>query len=258
MGKPSSKHKREWDAGWFLAAFMALGLLLLAPKIGRTVSLLVLVGMAGCLVHPIWKLDFVQKAPNAVWLWVRFMCVMIVGMVVVALFGFYVWPPVKRHQLSAKERIGFENELRPQKGSELRVQIACPAGEEKICVHADQFIGLFGESGWNVQPSITRVTFTRPGSGVTVLRRGGNKEYLENHWEGGAYFPINEPHVLAIQKAFRTIAIEVEGESDPDLAENTMMIYFGIEKENEAESNNFTRETDWATGKTKGAFPRPQ
>ncbi len=44
------------DKGWFLAAFMALALLLIAPKIGRAITAVLLVGMASCLVHPIWHL----------------------------------------------------------------------------------------------------------------------------------------------------------------------------------------------------------
>src|ERR1700686_2243966 len=60
------KGNREWDVGWFLAAFMALGLLLLAPKVGRIVTVAVLVAMVGCLIHPIWRLRAVQTAPTII------------------------------------------------------------------------------------------------------------------------------------------------------------------------------------------------
>jgi hypothetical protein len=254
------KGKREWDAGWFLAAFMALALLLLAPKVGRGVTVFVLVAMAACLIHPIWKLQLVQKQTAAVPAkkWLRFGTAILLAVGTLVIFGIYVWPPIKRHPLSATERREFENALRPQKGPDLEVQIGCPVGDEQACVYAGQFVNLFGESEWKVQPLVSRLTLSRALDGVTVYRRGGNKEDMMKRWNSGGWFGINEPHLLAVQNAFRVIHIEIDGGANPDLAENVMMIYIGPERDNEAEPTELTRQTDWATGKTKGPFPRRQ
>lgn len=105
---------------------MALGLLLIAPKVGREVTGAVLAGMVACLIHPIWKLDAVQGAATVAQRCIRFIGTMIVGVTVVAAFGLYVWPPIKRHTFSAKERAAFEDALKAEQGGDanLEVQIA--------------------------------------------------------------------------------------------------------------------------------------
>lgn len=244
--------KFRWDLT--LACVVAvIGLLvIIAPPQSRSTMLAWIIVMFGFAVYP--ALHFAQWLPTKNKGIAR--AIGIAGLVAIMCgLGYFEWPAVRRHILEKAERKDFEGALKVQTGSDFEVQIACPSGEEKVCVHAEQFINLFGESGWNVQPSVARVTFSRAAAGVTVYRHGGNKKYLQTHWNGGAYFPINEPHILAIQKAFRIIHIEIEGGSNPDLPENVTMVYFGVEKDNEAEPNEFTRETDWATGKVKGPFP---
>jgi hypothetical protein len=174
---------------------------------------------------------------------------------VISGFGYIEWPPIRRHALSAREQTKFENALRPQKGSELQVQVGCAAGDEKACVYAEQFVALFGESEWNIQPFVSRLTLSKAQDGVFVYRRGGDKQDMMKRWNSGGWFAINDAHLLSVQNAFRAIHVEIDGGANPDLAENVMMVYFGPERENEAEPTQLTRETDWATGKTKGPLP---
>ena len=243
------------DKGWFLAAFMALALLLIAPKIGRAITAVVLVAMASCLVHPIWHLSIVQQASrHSIRNW-RFAGISLVALISMGLFGVYVWPPIKRHTLTAKERASFENALRAQKGDDIEIQLACPPNDEKGCTYAGQFIRAVGDSGWKVQAYVSRLTLTKPLEGIMIYRRGGNRDYSLQHYDAGGYFNINEPHLLAMQKAFQSIQIEPSGGTNPDLPENVMMIYFGPERENEAEPTDLTRSTEWATGKREGSFP---
>jgi hypothetical protein len=96
---------------------------------------------------------------------------------------------------------------------------------------------------------------TKPLDGIMIYRRGGNRDYALQHYDAGGYFNINEPHLLAMQKAFQSIQIEPSGGTNPDLPENVTMIYFGPERENEAEPTDLTRSTEWATGKREGPFP---
>jgi hypothetical protein len=255
-GAPSHD-SRVHVALWFLETFTALALLLAAPKIGRAVTAMMLLFMVACLVHPFWHFRIVQRTsstPRRAW---RFAGLMITALGLIALFGAYVWPPIKRHTLSADERSSFRGALTGQK-DDLDVQISCPTGDEKTCTYAEQFINLVGASGWKVEPYVARVTLSRARDGVTIYRRGGNKDYISKHWDAGGYFAINEPHLLAMQKAFQLIHIEPEGGTNPDLAENVMTVYFGPEKDNEAEPTGLTRSTEWVTGKRTGPFPQPQ
>jgi hypothetical protein len=122
----------------------------------------------------------------------------IIGIAVLAMvisgLGYEVWPPIKRHMLEKAERVAFENALKAQKGSDLNVEIGCPAGDETTCVYAGQFVRLFGEAGWNVQTSVARLTLSKAQDGVIVYRRGGNKEDMMKRWDSGGWFGINEPH----------------------------------------------------------------
>lgn len=239
---------------WFLAAFMALGLFLAAPRIGRGLTASVLIGMFGCLVHPIWQLSFIRRI-NRVTIKVFSSAGLLFAAMLIAGFGFYVWPPIKRHPLTARERESFENALKSQKGDDLEIQIACPPNDERGCSYAGQFIRPVGDSGWNVQSYVSRLTLTKPLDGIMIYRRGGNRDYSLQHYDAGGYFNINEPHLLAVQKAFQSMEIEPSGGTNPDLPENVMMIYFGPERENEAEPTDLTTSTEWATGKREGPFP---
>lgn len=261
MSKPrKTRHNRveakRLDVGWYLAAFMAVGLSLAAPKIGRPATACLLVLMAAFLIHPIWKLGFVQTRPKR---WLKFIMAMLIAACVLIVFGSWVWPPTKRHALNDKEREWFEKPLKKMGSDDLEIQMACPPNDEQDCVYANQFISLIGQAGWNVNARVDRIPLTRPPTGVTVYRRGGNRDYSLKHWDAGGYFEINEPHLLAVQSAFRAIHIEIDGATDPDIGDNVMMIYVGPEPEDESQPTALTPATDWATGKRKGPFPpRPQ
>ncbi|HXX00097.1 MAG TPA: hypothetical protein VEJ00_02705 [Candidatus Acidoferrales bacterium] len=260
MSKPHKEHRatpkqKGLDVGWYLAAVMAVGLSLAAPKIGQAATACGLVLMAAFLVHPIWTLSLVQRGRKR---WLNFSSAMLVAACVLTTFGFWVWPPIRRHILSEKERAWFDKALKETGSGDLEIQMACPPNDEQDCAYANQFISLIGRAGWNVNASVERIPLTRPPIGVTVYRRGGNRDYSLKHWDAGGYFNINEPHLLAIQSAFRAIRIEIDGATDPDVGEAVMMIYVGPEREDESQPTALTPATDWATGKRKGPFPFAQ
>jgi hypothetical protein len=240
---------------WFLAAFMTLGLFLAAPKIGRALTVIVLVVMFTCLVHPIWQLPFIKGINRGTVRVPLFIGLLVSVALFISAFGFYVWPPIKRHPLSGSEREFFESALRLQKGDDLEIQLACSPNDEKTCTYAGQFIRPVGDSGWKVQAYVSRLVLTRPLDGIMIYRRGGDRDYSLQHYNAGGYFNINEPHLLAMQKAFQSIQIEPSGGTDPELPENVMMVYFGPEREDEGEPTDLTRTTEWATGKREGPFP---
>jgi hypothetical protein len=238
-----------------LVAFMALALFPLAPKLGRGLTAVVLILMVVALWYPAWH--FVGQITGKI-KWNRrisFTVAMVAVAALHVLFGAYVWPPIQRHLLTAEERKSFENALKIQKGDEIEIEIACSPNDERACTYAGQFIRPVGDSGWKVQAYVSRLTLTKPLDGIMIYRRGGNRDYSLQHYDAGGYFNINEPHLLAMQKAFQSIQIEPSGGTNPDLLENVMMIYFGPERENEAEPTDLTRTTEWATGKREGPFP---
>jgi len=81
---------------WFLAAFMALGLFLLAPKLGHSVTLIMVFAMFACLIHPISQLSIVKKAQSPKKKITRLMSLLTLAAGAIAAFGLYVWPESKR------------------------------------------------------------------------------------------------------------------------------------------------------------------
>jgi hypothetical protein len=243
------------DPGWYLAAVIALALFLLAPRVGRDVTSAVLIFIFVLLVHLVWKLNFVQRTTSNSQKARRFGIVMLPTIILAASFSAYVWPPIKRHPLTVNERTRFEAVLKQQDGGDLEVQFACPPDDEKACTYAGQFIRPVGDSGWKVQAFVARLTLTKPLDGIMIYRRGGNRDYTFQHYDAGGYFNLNEPRLLAMQKAFQSIQIEPSGGADSDIPENVMMIYVGLERENEAEPTDLTKSTEWALGKRIGPFP---
>jgi hypothetical protein len=245
--------KFRWDIT-LSCLVAAMGIfLIVAPPQSRPVMASCLIAMFALGVYPV--LHFAEWLPVKSKGLAR--AAGIAGLAVAtSALGFKEWPPTRRHVLDGTERLSFENALRPQKGFDLDIQISCPDGDEKTCIYAGQFINLFGEADWKVEPFVSRLKLSRALDGVIVYRRGGNKEDMMKRWNSGGWFAINEPHLLAVQNAFRTSHIEIEGGPNPDLAENVMMIYIGPERDNEAAPTSLTKGTDWATGKTKGPFPK--
>jgi hypothetical protein len=245
--------KFRWDIT-LSCLVAAMGIfLIVAPPQSRPV-------MAGCLIA-MFALGVYPVLHFAEWFPIRnkglARAAGIAGLAVaISALGVKEWPSIRRHLLDETERLSFENALRLQRGSDLDIQIACPDGDEKTCIYAGQFISLFGESEWKVEPFVSRLKLSRALDGIIVYRRGGNKEDMMKRWNSGGWFEINEPHLLAVQRAFRVSHIEIDGGSNPDLGENVMMIYIGPERDNEADPTSLTKETDWATGKTKGPFPK--
>ncbi len=149
----------------------------------------------------------------------------------------------RRHTFSPKERAEFKAPLKQKKDVTLDIQIGCPATDGRACTFASQFIPLFGESGWKINPILQRITLIKEQEGITVYRKAGNKDFALKHWDAAGFYPINEPHLLAVQKAFQAIGFEPEGATNPELTDTTMMIYFGPEKQNEGEPTSLTRTT---------------
>jgi len=160
-----------------------------------------------------------------------------------------------RHPLSQLEREGFKHILESQRGDDINVQIACAAADEKACIYATQFINIFGESQWKVRPAVERLTLSRAPDGVTIFRRGGDKQDMMKRWDSGGWFQTNEVHLLAVYKAFHAVGIEINGQPNPDLDENVLLVYVGPEREHESQPTLLTKQIEWALGKRQGPYP---
>lgn len=230
----------NWNVAlWFLAAFMALALFLLAPKIGRGVTVVVLVAMFASLVHPVWQLQAVRTAPGRnIKAW-RFVGFMVVVSLLIALFGIWVWPPIRRHALNKKEISSFKSGLGgPSTKVKQTVQIACPENDESVCVYASQFVQYFGEMGWDVKGKVERVSLARPKNGVVLVERGGDQKKAFD-WNTGGWTAMT-PDLESIYRAFRSVEITPDGSSGPFVEDGMIVVWFGEEREDESADTGLT------------------
>jgi len=150
--------------------------------------------------------------------------------------GIKVWPPIHRHHLSAKERELF---LRPLLGAQvppMRIQVACPAVDERTCAYAAQFQALFSEANWDVDGTVQRVTLMRPTAGVTLVEKGGTKESQTDKWKWniGGWTNLSASYENVYQ-AFSNLGIEGGGSAGSDVPDNQIIVYFGPERDDESQ-----------------------
>lgn len=144
--------------------------------------------------------------------------------------------PVHRHSLNSKERALFEKPLQGTQSPPMRIQISCPAADEKTCTYATQFQTYFGEAGWDVDGTVQRVTLIRPMQGVVLVEQGGTEESQTTKWKWniGGWTKLT-PTYEDVYQAFSNIGIEPDGSANYALPDNQITVYFGPEKENESE-----------------------
>jgi len=236
---------------------MALVLLLLAPKMGRFLTIVVLVAMTGCLVHPILELAWVRNAVLQKTKSIRFVFLMIVAVALVGIFGVYVWPPSRRHTLSESESRAFASPLMAQTSPRETIKLGCAAADENTCVYAGQFLDLFREAGWLVQGNqVERVTLAKPMAGVILFQKGTGK-LDPNNWRSGLWTQAS-PSIENVRRAFLNIGVEPEAAVDANYPSGVLGVYFGSEKENPSERTALTdMEENIEKWRRDGTIPVP-
>ncbi len=218
----------ELDSGWYLASFIAIGLWLAAPKVGQLLTVIGLLAMVACLLHPISHLKWVCRGDSKKKKTWKFRGLMAVATVAIAGFGFFVWPPTPYyHNLSRDEIMRFNNTLgKPPAGGE-RVRLGCPPSSEDICVFAGQFLPLFQRAGWTVEGNaVDRIIVGKPTSGVTLFLHGeGN--YDPSNPDQGLWTALTKGRIQ-IGTALTSISLPPNDEANPVFPSNVVGIYFGV------------------------------
>jgi hypothetical protein len=215
------------DAGWYLAAFMALVLWLLAPKIGRTLTVFVLIAMGACLVRPIGQLPWVRTAETVskkLLLWGSLLAAAFIG---IGLFGIYVWPHLPYYRsLSSKEMALFNGSLGKAPTGAEKIRLGCPQANEELCVVAGQFLPLFQRAGWSVEGNaVQRLVLPKPLSGVALFEHGEGTADPANPDQG--LWMSQTKTVVQIVKAFGVVDMPPTSAADATMPVGTLGIYFG-------------------------------
>jgi hypothetical protein len=176
----------------------------------------------------------------------------------VGTYGYFVWPPHHRHSLSSKERAEFEEPLKSKPDTTISIQMACPTNDEIDCVYASNLIPLFGETGWNVNLDVTRVSLPRPMQGINLVLHS-TTDYIPKKWNEGVWTKML-PAIVPVDKAFVAIGIEPDSSSGFSVGENQIIVYIGPEKEDESAPTQLTRtiaSMEQAEGDRKKSLIKP-
>jgi hypothetical protein len=211
-----------------LVAFMALALFPLAPKLGRELTVVVIILMVATLCYPAWHLAgwVIGKAR-----WNKRICFAVVMVVVSALhilFGAYVWPPLPYYQsLTAGTREDFMNTLTSQKEPKETLIVSCPASNEEMCAIATNYLEMFQRAGWRTPTGgISRGTYLKSFPGVSISKRPEPGNLDPNDPVHGLWI-FQSPSIFTIKSAFRKVDIIPREQGDQNLPSNMISIYFG-------------------------------
>ncbi|HWZ98480.1 MAG TPA: hypothetical protein VN025_12035 [Candidatus Dormibacteraeota bacterium] len=221
----------------FIGVAIAIILVVAPPKTQAEIIFWLIV-MFVALVYP--ALHVVRMVLQTRLQWVQAPAAIILVAALASAIGYRVWPPIRRHALSEKERALFEKPLSEQKETREEIQIICTQGDEPACVYAAQFVNFFREAGWKVRSNRAEpVRMNNPTAGIVLFKRGEGKLDPDN-WRSGLWSALT-PSLIDVRQAFVNIGIEPESATNPELPEGIVSVYFGLEKENENAPTDLTR-----------------
>jgi hypothetical protein len=195
------------------------------------------------LVHPVLHLPWAEASPNLSVKRIRGAIAILAMLSVFTIYGAWSWPPIRRHELNAKERDQFEKPLKDFKNPQTRIHLYCAPEDEVDCEYATTLIPLFGEAGWDVSTFVDRVTLGRPQSGIVLGLHGTVKPEDEPtlKWNQGEW-TRDRPEQWAIRQAFVNIGIEPSVTSGGAIPENQINVYVGHERADESAPTNMTQQ----------------
>jgi len=247
-----TQFKVEYTLAFVVAAMGIIAGVVLSPPQTKPAAILWLCVLFLLGIYP--ALHFSAWAVHSRKAWIGRTCaIALLGLISIGV-GLKIWPPFHRHILTQDERDSFEKPLKEQTSPRELVQLACAQADEHTCVYAAQFIALFRESGWRIQENrVARITLARPDAGVTLFKKGTGHLDPDN-WRSGLWTTVS-PSFVNVSQAFENIGIEPEAGANPELAEDAITVYFGLEKANEGEG---TRLTELMKKYRAGLFPMQQ
>jgi hypothetical protein len=231
----------RWD---YTLGFLGIAIgifLVLVPPQTRVATVIWLGALFSVLVYPALHLAELVLRSNQKWR--TYPTTLFILAAVVATIGLRIWPLVHRHILSQDERMSFEAPLKSQAKNREEIWIFCPQSDEIICSYAVQYVNLFREAGWKVQGNaVQRATLANPPSGVVFFKHG-NGQLDPNNWRSGLWTRMSSS-LVSVRQAFINIGIEPDEQSDAQLPEDVLRVYFGVEKSNEMERTSLTDSID--------------
>jgi hypothetical protein len=252
-GKPKEVFRWDYTLGFF---GVALGIILVvAPPRSRAEIIIWLIVMFVVLAYP--ALHIVRTVLHTKLKWAQVPAAMILLGALALAIGYRVWPPIRRHTLTERERVLFEKPLSEQKEPREEIQIVCAQGDEPACVYAAQFVNIFREAGWKVRDNhVEPVRMNNPTAGIVLFKHGQGKLDPDN-WRSGLWSALTAS-LVDVRQAFVNIGIEPESASNPELPEGVVSVYFGLEKEDEGAPTSLTKTMEkLGKGWRGGPVPSP-
>jgi hypothetical protein len=176
------------------------------------------------LLIPACHLNSIRRSQSGWRKWMRAVAAIVVVTAAVVSLGINVWPERGLRTLTNNQREEFIAKLKTQR-EPILVHLMCPPYDEKDCIVATQFIGLFEQSGWPVKGRLVdRISTGGPKAGLYFVLHSTVDVDISKPGTGAwtlmppAYFTAKE----AFENLIRTDL--VVGASYP---EKELGIYFG-------------------------------
>ncbi|HLZ93020.1 MAG TPA: hypothetical protein VKQ28_15010 [Candidatus Acidoferrum sp.] len=151
---------------------MALALFLAAPKLGEPATRIGLVLLFASLVVPIAHLPRIRTAPTITKKRLRLLACLAAEGILVAGFGWWVWPEPLERKLSDGQMASLRNILAEHPGA---IEIAAPMQDMEADRYAEQFDAAFRRANWRVQ-GVDSLWESRPAVGISVRYKKNSEQ----------------------------------------------------------------------------------
>jgi hypothetical protein len=207
---------------WCLAGVLGVALYLAPEKTPAWVCI-GLSCMVALATHPVLNIPWVTRKYKVL----RSVLGMLVIVVLVGLYGWFVWPPKPYYALTAGQHEKFMDILKGQKEPKETLIVKCPATSEELCTVATKYLEMFQRSGWKTPTGgIERGSYGKSFPGVSIAKRPQPGKLDPNDPDKGLWV-LQSPSIITLRKAFDEAHIKVNWQAEQALPENTISIYFG-------------------------------
>jgi hypothetical protein len=208
---------------WCLAGVMAVALYL-APEKTPVWVCIGLVCMAALATHPVLNIPFVKKRHSVSTSGIAILLMLSL----VAMYGWFVWPPRKYYSLLTKENIEkFSAIARKQTKPKETLIVRCPVTSEDLCAIATAYLEVLQKSGWRTPTGgIDRGSYAKSFTGITLSKKPQPGTVDPNNPNQGLWV-LQSDSLVTIRDAFEALGMKTKISSEQQLPEDTICIYFG-------------------------------
>lgn len=136
-----------------------------------------------------------------------------------------VLPPRADHRLTPEQKRAFVAALSATPAPREVIRLSCPGADERACILAGEFLGLFQSAGWKVlDDSVVRGQLGKPRAGIVLLKRGVTTTPPP---PGSGVWVEQSTSLIALQRAFAGLGMSIQQAADASQPEGAITVFVG-------------------------------